>query len=74
MEEKLQQDEGRTSYRVGKKKINKLLKIKKTDTVMWKEKEGCWERLISEFNNQALLRPRTVVQLQLKYQSLNKVL
>ncbi|XP_060858792.1 uncharacterized protein LOC132936123 [Metopolophium dirhodum] len=50
-----------------------VLEDKKTDAVMWKEKEACWTKLASEFNSQSLLVPRTVQQLQLKYKNLKKV-
>ena len=49
-----------------------VLENKKTDAVMWKEKEACWKKLASEFNSQSLLVPRTVQQLQLKYKNFKK--
>lgn len=49
------------------------LENKKTDAIMWKEKEQFWGRLVDEFNSQGLLVPRTVGQLQLKYKHLKKV-
>jgi len=49
-----------------------VLENKKTDAVMWKEKEVCWKKLASEFNSQSLLVPRTVQQLQLKYKNIKK--
>jgi len=39
-----------------------VLENKKTDAVMWKEKEACWKELVLAFNSQALLVPRTVGQ------------
>jgi len=50
-----------------------VLENKKTDAVMWKEKDACWKKLVLEFNSQALLVPRTVGQLQLKYKNIKKV-
>lgn len=50
-----------------------VLENKKTDAVMWKEKEDCWKKLALEFNSQALLVPRTVPQLQLKYKNKKKL-
>lgn len=46
---------------------------KKTDAVMWKEKEDCWKKLALKFNSQSLLVPRTVPQLQLKYKNIKKL-
>lgn len=48
------------------------LENKKTDAVIWKKKEDCWKKLALEFNSQALLVPRTVPQLQLKYKNIKK--
>lgn len=50
-----------------------VLENKKTDAVMWKEKEDCWRELALKFNSQALLVPRTVPQLQLKYKNIKKL-
>ena len=55
------------------KKYEQVIENKKTDAVMWKEKESCWTELAAEFNSVGLLVPRTVVQLQLKYKNLKKV-
>lgn len=40
-----------------------ILENKKTDAIMQKEKEQCWERLVDEFNSQGLL----------VYKNLNKI-
>lgn len=53
-------------------KYQHILENKKTDAVMWKEKEGCWKKLTNEFNSQGLLTPRTISQLQLKYKNFKK--
>lgn len=50
-----------------------VLENKKTDAVMWKDKEDCWKKLALEFNSLALLVPRTVAQLQLKYKNIKKL-
>ena len=50
-----------------------VIENKKTDAVMWKEKEAIWKDLTSEFNSVELLVPRTTEQLQLKYKSLKTV-
>jgi len=50
-----------------------IIENKKTDAIMWKEKEACWKKLVMEFNSQALLIPRTVSQLQLKYKNIKKL-
>ncbi len=51
-----------------------IIENKKTDSVMWKEKEACWEKLSSEFNCQSILVPRTVGQLQWMYKNILKKL
>lgn len=53
----------------GKKDI---IENKKTDAIMWKEKEKCWDELTAEFNSVGLLVPRSKSQLQLKYKNIKK--
>lgn len=55
------------------KKYQQVIENKKTDAIMWKDKEACWVKLSAEFNSQGLLVPRTVGQLQLKYKNLKKI-
>lgn len=55
------------------KKYEKVIENKKTDAVMWKEKESCWAQLAAEFNSVGLIVPRTVVQLQLCNKNLKQV-
>jgi len=50
-----------------------VLVNKKTDAVMWKDKEDCWKKLALEFNSLAILVPHTVAQLQLKYKNIKKL-
>lgn len=54
-------------------KYKQIIENKKTDLVMWKEKELCWVKITEEFNSVSVLVPRTVAQLQLKYKNLKKV-
>lgn len=54
-------------------KRREIIENKKTDAVMWKEKEASWKELTTEFNCIGLLVPRTSEQLQLKYKNLKKV-
>lgn len=55
------------------RKYQQVIENKKTDSIMWKDKEACWVKLTEEFNSLGLLVPRTVAQLQLKYKNLKKV-
>jgi len=55
------------------RKYQQVIENKKTDSIMWKDKEACWVKLTAEFNSLGLLVPRTVAQLQLKYKHLKKV-
>jgi len=55
-------------------KYKHIIENKKTDAVMWKEKEEYWGKICKEFNCQVLLVARSVTQLQLKYKNLKKVL
>lgn len=55
------------------KNYQHIIENKKTDAVMWKDKEACWVKIAAEFNGQSLLVPRSVGQLQLKYKNLKKV-
>ncbi|KAF0747691.1 fibrinogen silencer-binding protein-like [Aphis craccivora] len=55
------------------RKYQQVIENKKTDSIMWKDKEACWVKLTAEFNSLGLLVPRTVAQLQLKYKNLKKV-
>lgn len=54
-------------------KRKETIENKKTDAVMWKEKEASWKELTEEFNSVGLLVPRTIDQLQLKYKNMKKV-
>lgn len=49
-----------------------IIENKKTDAIMWKEKEKCWDVITAEFNSIGLLVPRSKSQLQLKYKNLKK--
>uniref|UniRef100_A0A0K8T4X2 Regulatory protein zeste n=1 Tax=Lygus hesperus TaxID=30085 RepID=A0A0K8T4X2_LYGHE len=53
-------------------KRKEIIENKKTEAVMWNEKEAIWKELTSEFNSVGLLVHRTTEQLQLKYKSLKK--
>ena len=55
------------------KKYQNIVENKKTDMVMWKEKEECWRKISEEFNSQGVLVARNCAQLQLKYKNLKKV-
>lgn len=55
------------------KKYKSVIENKKTDAVMWKEKEECWFKIVEEFNSQGLLVVRSLTQLQLKYKNMKKV-
>jgi len=47
------------------KKYQNIIENKKTDMVMWKEKEECWRKISEEFNSQRVLVARSCTQLQL---------
>jgi len=55
------------------KKYHNIIENKKTDMVMWKEKEECWRKISEEFNSQGVLAAQSCAQLQLKYENLKKV-
>lgn len=55
------------------KKYQHIVENKKTDMVMWKEKEECWRKIPEEFNSQGVLVARSCTQMQLKYKNLKKV-
>jgi len=55
------------------KKYQNIVENKKTDLVMWKEKEECWRKISEEFKSQGVLVARICAQLQLKYKNLKKV-
>ena len=48
-----------------------VIENKRTDAVIWKEKEEAWKQIEMEFNS-CSLGPRTVEQLKFKYKGMKK--
>lgn len=53
-------------------KYKETIECKKTDAVMWKEKEAAWNNIEKEFNILSGQFPRTVKNLKIKYDGLKK--